>query len=317
MDMSSKAIKDSTLASLHDGARLAVVVVTYNSADVIGGLLDSLPSGLAGLADTEIVIVDNKSRDASVDIAASHPVNVRVIQTGRNAGYAAAINAAAASIDDERHLLILNPDIRLQPGCARTLVSRLQDPAVGLVVPQLLHEDGSITHSLRREPSLITAWSDSLLGTSFAGRLGLGEIVKDERLYRAGGTVDWASGAALAISARTRKAVGAWDETFFLYSEEVDYMERVRRCGLKVAYEPAARAVHIGGEYHENVGLSALMTSNRIHYYGRHHGAAATFLFRLGIITGEVMRFGLGPGHRAALSAALRPYIEYRAALQR
>ena len=80
---------------------------------------------------------------------------------------------------------------------------------------------------------------------------------------------------------------------------------------------PAARAVHIGGEYRENIGLSALMTSNRIHYYGRHHGSAATFLFRLGIIAGEVIRFGLGPGHRAALSAALRPYIEYRAALQR
>lgn len=317
MDMSSKAMNDRTLARRHDRARLAIVVVTYNSAEVIGGLLDSLPSGLAGLTDTEIVVVDNNSRDASVSIAASHPVGVRVIQTGRNAGYAAAINAAAASIDDERHLLILNPDIRLQPDCALTLVSRLQDPAVGLAVPQLLHEDGSLSHSLRKEPSLMTAWSDSLLGTSFAGRLGIGEIVKDEKLYRAGGTIDWASGAALAISAGTRKTVGTWDETFFLYSEEVDYMERVRRCGLQVVYEPAARAVHIGGEYHANIGLSALMTSNRIHYYGRHHGAAATFLFRLGIIAGEVMRFGLGPGHRAALSAALRPDMEYRAALQR
>lgn len=317
MDMSSKAMSDNTLTRLRDPARLAIVVVTYNSAEVIGGLLDSLPLGLAGLPDTEIVVVDNNSRDASVDIAASHAVDVRVIQTGRNAGYAAAINAATASIDDDRHLLILNPDIRLQPHCALTLVNRLQDPSVGLVVPQLLHEDESLSHSLRREPSLITAWSDSLLGTGLAGRLGFGEIVKDENLYRAGGTVDWASGAALAISAGTRKTVGAWDETFFLYSEEVDYMERVRRSGLKVIYEPAARAIHIGGEYHANTGLSALMTSNRIHYYRRHHGAAATFLFRLGIITGGVMRFGLGPGHRAALSAALRPYIEYRAALQR
>nr|WP_298097787.1 glycosyltransferase [uncultured Shinella sp.] len=310
-------MNDNTLAKLHGRTRLAIVVVTYNSAEVIGGLLDSLPLGLAGLADTEIVVVDNNSRDASVEIAASHPVGVRVIQTGRNAGYAAAINAADASIDGDRHLLILNPDIRLEPDCALTLVERLRDPAVGLVVPQLLHEDGSTAHSLRREPSLVTSWSDSLLGTSLAGRLGLGEIVKDEGLYRLGGPIDWASGAALAIAADTRKVVGRWDETFFLYSEEVDYMERVRRCGLKIAYEPAARAVHIGGEYHGNTGLSALMTSNRIHYYGRHHGAAATFLFRLGIITGEVMRCGLGPGHRAALSAALRPYLEYRAALQR
>ncbi|WP_308311338.1 glycosyltransferase family 2 protein [Shinella sp. CPCC 101442] len=317
MDTSSKAMNENTLAGLHEGTRLAIVVVTYNSAEVIGGLLNSLPSGLTGLGDTEVVIVDNNSRDTSVEIAASHPVGVRIIQTGRNAGYAAAINAADASIDAEKNLLILNPDIRLEPGCALTLMEQLRDPAIGLAVPQLLHEDGSTAHSLRREPSLITSWSDSLLGTSLAGRLGLGEIVKDEGMYRSGGPVDWASGAALAISARARKAVGKWDETFFLYSEEVDYMERVRRCGLKVAFQPAARAIHIGGEYHGNTGLSALMTSNRIHYYGRHHGAAATFLFRLGIITGEVMRYGLGPGHRAALSAALRPHLEYRAALQR
>jgi len=310
-------MKDNTLAKPQDKTCLAVVVVTYNSAEVIGGLLDSLHLGLAGVDDAEIVIVDNNSRDASVDIVASHPVSARIVQTGRNAGYAAAINAADATIDAGRHLLILNPDIRLWPDCALTLIHRLADPGVGLAVPQLLHEDGSIAHSLRREPSLATAWSDSLLGNRIASWLSLGETVRDERLYRGGGPVEWATGAALAVSAATRKAVGPWDESFFLYSEEVDYMDRVRRCGLEVAYDPAARAMHIGGEYKTNTGLSALLTANRIHYYERRHGAAATFLFRLGIIAGEAMRFGRGAGHRAALSAALRPYLEYRAPLQR
>jgi len=63
--------------------------------------------------------------------------------------------------------------------------------------------------------------------------------------------------------------------------------------------------VHSGGEYHQNTYLSGLMTANRIRYFRRHHSAFATAFFRLGIIVGETMRITLGPGHRAALYAAL------------
>ena len=109
----------------------------------------------------------------------------------------------------------------------------------------------------------------------------------------------------MAISARARMAVGIWDESFFLYSEEVDYLERVRRAGFKVVYEVSARCIHFGGDYQQNTYLSALMTANRIRYFRRHHGVVATSLFRLSIIFGETMRFTLGAGHRAALHAAL------------
>jgi N-acetylglucosaminyl-diphospho-decaprenol L-rhamnosyltransferase len=296
---------------------LAVIVVTYNSARVIGGLLDSLPEGLQGIAETEVIIVDNNSKDRSVAIAASHPVAPRIIQTGRNAGYAAAINAAAAVIDEASHILVLNPDTRLLPGCALTMVDRLLDNAIGIAVPQLLEDDGALSYSLRREPSVVTSWSDSLFGTRLAGQWRLGEIVMTPGLYRHGGNVEWATGAVLAVSSKARRLVGDWDESFFLYSEEVDYMERVRASGLGIVYEPQARAVHIGGEYHENTHLSALMTSNRILYFERHHNGLSTFLFRMGIIAGAILRFGLGPGHRAALAAAIRPYLEYRAVLQR
>jgi GT2 family glycosyltransferase len=179
------------------------------------------------------------------------------------------------------------------------------NPAVGVAVPKVLAEDGSVTRSLRREPSIRTGWSDSLLGTAIAARLGLGEIVQDNALYARGGVIEWATGAILAIAGRARLTVGEWDESFFLYSEEVDYMERVRRNGLAVVYVPDAHAVHIGGEYHDNPFLSGLMTANRIRYFRRHHGPLATFFFRMSIVVGETMRAVLGPGHRAALRAAL------------
>jgi N-acetylglucosaminyl-diphospho-decaprenol L-rhamnosyltransferase len=280
-------------------------MVTYNSASVLPGLLDTLPAGLEGIEHYEVIVVDNDSHDQSVDFALAHPIGARVIRTGRNAGYAAAINAATATIDPSADLLVLNPDIRLQRGCIRRLYAGLCNPSVGVAVPQVLGEDGFVSKSIRREPSVTTAWSEALLGGRLAARLGLGEIVDSAALYRDGGQIEWATGAILLISAAARETVGDWDESFFLYSEEVDYLRRVRTAGLEVLYVPEALAIHIGGDYHSSPFLTALMTANRIRYHRRHHNAAASALFRLGIIVGEGGRLAAGLGHRSAFRAAL------------
>lgn len=292
---------DSTTAAV--ARRLAVVTVTYNSASVLCGLLDSLNAGLEGVGQYEVIVVDNDSHDHSVDLALAHPIGARIIRTGRNAGYAAAINAATATIDPSADLLVLNPDIRLQPGCISSLYAGLYSP--GVAVPQVRGEDGAISASIRREPSLVTAWSESLLGGRLAARLGLGEIVDGAAVYSDGGPIEWATGAILLVSAKARETVGDWDESFFLYSEEVDYLRRVRAAGLEVLYVPQALAVHIGGDYHSSPFLTALMTANRIKYYRRYHKPAASALFRLGVIVGEAMRLAVGLGHRSAFRAAV------------
>ena len=143
---------------------LAIVIVTYNSASVLPGLLDSLPTGLEGVKQFETIVVDNDSADNSVDIALTHAIRPRVIRMGRNAGYAAAINAAATTVHPDADLLILNPDVRLLPGAASLLVDRLTDSSVGVAVPRILTEDGTTQWSLRREPSIMTAWTDAILG---------------------------------------------------------------------------------------------------------------------------------------------------------
>lgn len=285
---------------------LAVVIVTYNSADVLPGLLDSLEDGLAGIEQTRVLVVDNDSADGSADLAGRHPLRPEVIRAGRNGGYAAGINAAAHAAGPDADLLVLNPDIRLLPGTARRMRHRLaEDAFIGVVAPQILGEDGHVARSLRREPSIMTAWAESLFGGRLAARLALGETIAGSELYIKGGQVDWATGAALMISAPARQLAGAWDESFFLYSEEVDYLRRIRECGLTVEYAPEAKAVHIGGDYRSSPFLSALMTANRIRDYRRRHGRISAGIFRLGIAVGEAMRACLGPAHRAALRAAL------------
>jgi GT2 family glycosyltransferase len=285
---------------------LSVITVTYNSAQVLPGLLDSLQAGLEGVEAFEIVVADNGSGDESVNIALSHPIQPRVVRVGRNAGYAGGINAAAATVRPDADLLILNPDVRLLPGSALVLMSRLADSSVGIAVPKVFEEDGRLAWSLRREPSMVTAWTDALLGGMIASRIGTGEKIGIPARYENDALIEWAEGSVLAVASRTRALVGDWDESFFLYSEEIDYMRRVRAAGLSIAYVPKARAVHIGGDY-QNPRLAALLAHNRIRYYRRHHGPISTALFRLSIVCGEGLRAARGPAHRAAALIALRP----------
>jgi len=286
-------------------AGLSIIIVTYNSAAVLPGLLDSLPRGLEGVKSFQTIVVDNDSGDSSVDLALAHPTQPTVIRMGRNAGYAAAINAAAATVSSDENLLILNPDVRLLPGAARLLVDCLTDSSIGVAVPRILTESGSTYWSLRREPSIMTGWTGAILGGDLAARIGMGEAIGDPATYERACLVEWATGAILAVAARARRVVGDWDESFFLYMEEVEYLRRVRECGFSVAYVPDARAVHIGREHRETPRLAALMTANRIRYYRRYHGPLSAALFRLSIIVGESMRAVRGPGHRAALRAAI------------
>lgn len=285
-----------------------MVVVTFNSADTLGGLLDTLGEGLEGLDDTEVVIADNASSDDSVALALAHPVGARVVRTGWNGGYAAGINAALATIRPDADVLILNPDIRLSRGAAARLVEMLQQGDIGVAAPHIVHQNGALYHSLRREPSLQTAWADALLGTRFGAGLDKGECVCNAEYYHTPRVVDWASGAALAVSAQARARVGEWDETFFLYSEEVDFQRRARSAGYRIAYTPHAKVLHFGGDYQRNPRLYAILTANRIRDYARHHGAISTALFRAAVLTGEILRSLNGSAvHRAGAVAALRP----------
>ncbi len=286
---------------------LAVITVSYNSSKVLPNLLSSLEAGLAGISKYEIIVVDNNSLDDSIDVARAHPSQPRVIATGRNGGYSAGINAGASTVPPDWNILILNPDLQLTPGAAAMMSERLLDPQVGVVVPRLMNEDGNLSYSLRREPSLVTAWSEALLGGRLSSLLGTGEIIGDAKRYQVPGRVDWATGAILMVSARARRIVGNWDERFFLYSEEVDYMRRVRMNGLTVEYEPRANAMHIGGDTIASPFLFAVQTTSRLRDFNGRRGAFSRVLFRAGVAMGEAIRSVRHRSHRAALKAALSP----------
>ncbi|MGW2522456.1 glycosyltransferase family 2 protein [Streptomyces sp. NPDC001617] len=287
---------------------IAVLVVTWNSASVLPGFLAALPDGMAGL-DWRLVVADNDSADDTLEVLRTLAPDATVVRTGRNAGYAAGVNAALNAAGDHGGVLICNPDIRMRQGCAKRLVDRLGD-GVGIAVP-LLYEEGHDTphFSLRRESSVSRALGEAVIGNRRAGRFpSLSELVTDPAAYSRPTRADWATGALMAVSADCLAACGPWDESFFLYSEETEYCLRARDLGYATQLEPTAEAVHLGGDSQVSPRLWTLLTLNRVRLYRRRHSALATACFRGAVFLREASRAAFGrKASRMAATALLRP----------
>lgn len=287
---------------------VAVVVVTYNSERLLPDLIASLAPGLEGV-DWHLTVADNDSGDDSVGALGRLAPEATVVEMGRNAGYAAGINAAVAKAGPFTAVLVLNPDVRLTPGCVRTLLGTLRTPGTGIAVPLLADGDGRLIQTMRREPSVLRTLGDAVLGAGRAGRYpALGEVVTDERRYGAAAVTDWAEGSTVLISAECWERCGPWDESFFLYSEETDFALRARDAGFATRFTPAARAVHLEGDSRVSPGLWTLLTLNRVRLYGRRHGRLATAGFWAALLLREASRAALGKApSRMAARALLSP----------
>ena len=284
-----------------------VAVVTYNSERLMADLIAGLHSGLDGLK-WHLTVADNASRDGSVEAVRRLAPDATVVEMGRNAGYAAGINAAVAASPAYDAILVLNPDVRLTPGCVALLLDELK-PGTGIAVPRIVDGTGQLIHTLRREPSVLRILGDAFLGARRAGRFPLlGEVVTDERLYRSERVADWAEGSTMLVSAACWERCGPWNESFFLYSEETDFALRARDAGLPTRYVPAAHATHLEGDSRVSPGLWALLTLNRVRLFRRRHGRLRTGAFWAALLLRESSRAVLGKRpSRAAVRDLLSP----------
>jgi GT2 family glycosyltransferase len=275
---------------------------------LIQDLVASIPDGAAG-TDWSLVFADNSSTDATLAQIAKFSRHAVVVQLNDNRGYAAGVNAAVRAAGDQDGYLILNPDVRLSPGCVATLFRAL-GPNVGIAVPRLLDAQGATIWSMRREPTLLRAWSDALLGAERVGRSAIfGEVVTDPALYLAGRTTDWAEGSTQLISADCLRACGQWDESYFLYSEEAEYDLRARDHGFATWYEPQAVATHLEGGSSSSPRLWSLVVANRVLMFSRRHRPASVALFWLASVVREGSRAVLG---MRTSGAAIRDLLSLR-----
>ena len=292
--------------------RVAVVVVTYNSADVLPACLESLRDGGADdVVLTDVVVVDNASEDASTEIAkGTDGLPISVVQMTENVGFAAGINAGVTALRDRPPdaVMIVNPDCRFRPKTLAVLSRSLQVPGRGLVAPRLINPDGSLQPTLRRLPTTLGAFAEAVLGGRIADRLGLGELVFSDEQHDSPGPAAWVTGAALLAAWALLESVGPWDESFLLYSEETDYMLRAADRGWTTWYEPAAVVEHQGGESGTRPSLAALLTVNKVRLFRRRHGRIDRSAYTVGVLLGMLLRAAMGQRTaRASVSALLFP----------
>jgi GT2 family glycosyltransferase len=210
-------------------ASLSVIVVTYNSRAAIERALPALGAEL--LPGDEVIVADNHSADGSAERARELLPEATVFDTGRNAGFSAAVNEAAARARGEL-LLLLNPDAAVAPGFAHAIRRPLEDgrgwsawqALVTLDDGRRVNTSGGVVH---------------FTGVAWAGQTGVPVDAPREPC-----AVGFASGACLAVPARVWRELGGLPDGFFLYHEDVDLSLRIRLRGGHVGIEPAARADH-------------------------------------------------------------------------
>jgi len=195
----------------------------------------------------EIVVIDNGSRDGSVDtLCAAHP-DVRVIRAPGNLGYARAANLGTAATKAPI-VAVLNADTEIERGAAAAMLERMaHESRLGAVGPRLHNVDGSDYPSARSMPSIGVAIGHGLLGlwwpkNRFTARYR--QLDADPAQPR---LVDGVSGAAIWLRRSALDDVGGWDERYFMYLEDTDLCWRLRRAGWEVAYEPSAVVMHVHG----------------------------------------------------------------------
>lgn len=148
------------------------------------------------------------------------------------------------------------------------------------------------------------------MGLNRTGLPRLSEYVAPGPAYGAPGVVDWALGAVLLMSRDCFDALGGWDESYFLYSEETDFCLRARDAGFRTRYDPSSVVVHIGGQSGQNERTHAMQIVNRVRLYRRRHGTVASWGYFWVTVASE-LTWAVKAGRRSrfAVTALLRPSL--------
>ncbi len=248
---------------------LSYCVVNTSPRELLVRALDAIAREREGLPfATEVLVLDNGSRDGSAEAAREHPAVRETIALDIRRGKAANDSELLRRARG-RYALLLNEDSELCPGATLALWQALQrQPRAACAGAQLRRPDGTTQASAWRFPTVLTA----LAGAVFLHRL-LTVQSRGQRVRE----VDWCQSAALLVRREAAAQIGYLDPDFFVYSDEVDFARRLRDAGWRSLYVPQAVCIH-----HEQLATDAIperriieLARSRDLYMRKHHSPAA------------------------------------------
>jgi GT2 family glycosyltransferase len=218
---------------------LSIIIVNFNTRVLLRRCLESVERNLTNV-EHEVCVVDNGSRDGSVDDLTSRFPRVVVDRRSENVGFARGVNAGLALTRGDL-VMWLNPDAEILNGGVENLIRFFtENRAAGVVGPRILSPDGSVQLSCRSWPSYGTALFNrySLLTRFFPNNPHSRGYLASDWDHTSTREVDWVSGCCLLHRRQVAAEIGGLDEAFFMYCEDVDFCRRARCAGWAVVYNP-------------------------------------------------------------------------------
>lgn len=255
--------------------KIDVVIVSWNVCGALQKCLESLQTLVS--QEVRVVVVDNASVDASADMVRRDYPRVRLIQSPRNIGFAAANNLALQGSSAD-YLVLLNPDAYVSSNFFQELeVFFAAHPAAGVVGGKILNQDSSLQQSVRGWPSV---WSSVLDSLKLLRRLpGLAsDYLKPRFEYDRAQPVEQVMGACFAVRGSVWRSLGGFDEHFFVWFEEVDFCKRASEQGSEVWYDPQLIVHHLGAASFKQLDplkRHSMFNRSLVYYVRKHKGKAA------------------------------------------
>jgi GT2 family glycosyltransferase len=253
---------------------VSIITINYNNAAVTCELLKSLEK--ATYPDFEVIVVDNGSKE-NPDIIKEKFKWVTLLKTGKNLGFAGG-NNAGFQVAVGKYFLMLNNDTEVAPDFLEPLVQKLEnDPQVGVVSSKLIYFNSDN----------IIQYAGSSPVNKFTGRSSfIGQKEKDSIHYTCDCETNFGHGAAMMIPRKVVEEIGLMADLYFLYYEELDFCERIKKAGYKVWFVGQSVVYH---KESMSVGKSSplktyYMTRNRL-LFMRRNGKGLSLAFSMFFFT--------------------------------
>jgi len=251
---------------------LTIVIVNWNTKRLLEDCLYSIYKFTKGVK-FETIVIDNGSKDGSVQMMSKKFPQVKLIPNKDNLGFTKANNQGIKAAKGE-YVLLLNSDTYLTENSLKKLVEKAKTlENLGALAPLLLNEDKSVQQSVGFFPHLpqVFCWM------SFVDDLPFGSILRPyhvdhDSFYHKDREVDWITGAAFLVPKKVTEKAGNLDEDIFMYGEDVEWSYRIKKAGFKIYFSPATKIVHIARGSSGKISKNAILGEYRgiIHFYQKH-----------------------------------------------
>jgi len=272
---------------------ISVVIVAWNAQHYLKLCLESLAAA-PPRRSMEVLVVDNASSDATVEMVESQFPWVKLIRSPENLGFSKGNNVAIRQARG-RYIALVNPDVIVFPGCLDALADFLdENPKVGNVGPRVFNPDMTQQSTCRRFPTL---WNNFCSATALATTFTKSRIFAGEHMWFFPHdrtlAVDVIVGCFSFIRREAFDAVGLLDEDLFMYGDDVDWCRRARNAGWEVVFYPGAQAIHDRGKTTAPYPVRFAVAQQRsvLYYWSKHHSVWGVLGIRSIMIFHHLLRY--------------------------